>query len=805
MVDTWLTDFSFALRRLRRHPAGILTAALTLALGLGAVVTFATLFRAVLLEPFAFPEADRLVKVMPEHRETGTLSTVSYPAYERWQRATSLDRLALVRSARPLLELDGEFRRLEAAQVADGYFGVMGVAPQLGRGLAAGDFAPGAPAVAVVSHRWWRSTLGADPAVVGRTLRLDGEPVTVVGVMAPGYRGPRASLFAWSDLWLPLVVDEAEALAEAQHGFGVVARLVPGASLDAADREVDTLSTALATERPEDFRGWGATVRSLRELVVGEVEGPFALVLGAVALVLLIACTNVGQLLLAQGPTRHHELAVRGALGASAPRLLRQLLVEASVLALLASAGAVFVASWGLDLLVTLAPVDVPRLENVRLDGQALALALGLGLASAVGASLLPGLRGIRHSLRGELRASGRVLARPSGGQRPVLIAAEVALALVLLLSAGLVIESLRQIRADDLGFETDDLTVVQLDLDAVDAETRQAHLADLEQHARGLPGVDAAGLLFQPPPLEGSPLVFRYWLADRPPPEGLRHTAGWLASGGYRAAMDIPLLAGRWFDDGERATDSTALVINQRLALQLWPASEAVGRKLYSGSPEAPTEHTVVGVVADVRHAGPGVEPELAVEMYAPWGSPRSEATLVLRTSSESSMAQVADSARSAVRELLPRATVLEVQSGEAMLEATVARRRFVTNLLTLFAGLALLLSGAGIYGVMSTFVRRRRREIGIRMALGAKTRELLGWVFGRALGAVAVGLAAGVAIFAGLRHLLTRMLYGVSPGEPWVVGGVLLVLFAVATLATWFPARRATRTDPLESLRCE
>lgn len=802
-----LNDLGYALRRLKNRPLATLGVALVLALGLGATVAVVSVLQGVLLRPLPFPEAERLVKVMPEHRETGTLTTVPYPAFTLWRdESQTLGRVALTRTGKSRLEGEGEPRPLKVAEVSPRYFEVMGLDPELGRGFLADDYRADAPPVVVLSHGLWTHELGADPGALGKTLRLEGRAVTVVGVMPPGYRGPRSELMAWHELWLPLVVDEAAAMAEGQWGFGVVARLASGTNIEAARGELGGLALRLEAERPELFRGRGAAVMSLQELVVGDLGRPLGLLLGAVLLVLVLASFNVAQLLLAQIPQRRREMAVRLALGANRGQVLRQLAMEGVVLALAAGGLAWGLAHWSLGLLVARAPSNLPRLDEVTLDATLLALTVGLALGTVLLASLAPVL-GI---LRTEPRLGG---ARPTlgGGQRwrrELVIASEVAISLVLVLAAGLVIESLRRLNAEDLGFEPQNLVVVRLDFptppeaEASDAAAgREERLAELERRLRLIPGVESAGLLFQDPPLVAAPHVFRFWMPGDSLPEGMRHTAGWLASGGYQRAMGIPLLAGRWFHDDERTSDSNALVINRRLAEKLWPGESAVGQALLSGSADEPRQHTIIGVVSDVQHSGPGVEPELAVEMYAPWGTPKRRVVAVVRSDRQAE--ELGVTVRALLREQLPEAAILDLQSGEAIRHATTARQRFVSTLLSFFAGLALLLAGAGIYGILAMFVHQRRSEIGLRLALGAQAGDVARWLGRRVLGAIVVGMVVGAAGWALAQRWLLAWLHGVSPAEPAVVATATLVLLAVTLLACGLPLRRALGTDPTESLR--
>lgn len=809
-METLWRDLRFAARRLRRRPAWTWTVLGILTLGLASAMTLYSVLQAVLLHPLPFADAEHIVKLMPEHRQTATLSTVPYRSYVYWRdHVDGLADIAVYRERTRTLDDDETALRLESAEVSPRYFEVLQVQLLQGRRFQTQDTEPGAPPRAILDRRLWHQRFGADPNLVGRMVTLDGEPTEIIGIVDGRLDHPKAAYFGWNRLWTPLQVDAAQEVASGRHGYGVVARLADGTSLDTLHSQLDAAALDLETLYPDTHRDWGAAARSAPDLLLNEARETLRPLTIAVLLLLLIACTNVTHLFLARSPQRLRQAVLCRALGASRWRLLRQLWTESLLLSLTAGTFAWLLSAWAIEWIPAIAPADTPRLDHLAMDGDTALGALVLAVVVAGLCSLVPALGLL--TLHGDTLRPGQREGRRGGFLRQGLIASEVALALVLLLHSGVLLQSLWQQYAMDPGFERQDMMLLRLDLPPVhfpDAPARQVVARRLEQRLRELPGVEAAGLLMQEPPLRESPHVFRYWLPGAPPPEGRRYTAGWFVSSGYRDAMGLQLEAGRWFEDHETVDTTNDLIINASLARQAWPdaasMASVVGRTLMSGTADHPRRHRVLGVVNDVDYHGPGHEPELRAEMYAPWGTVHRQLTAVVRGSG---LEARRDELQAIAKHTVPGAPLLSLESGDQLLAGHLSTQRFLSQLLSLLSLLAIGLAAAGLYGVLSHLVSQQRRDIGLRMALGATTRQVARHVTGFGLRAAAWGIAIGVLLSWVLRQPVATHLQGLAIDgiDPWMVGGVIAFHLAVAWLASWWPARRATQIDPATSLRCE
>lgn len=803
-MNFWLQDLTHAVRRAFLRPGTTLMAAFTLSVAIGATTTLYSVFRAVVLAPLPYADSEQLVKVMPRHRATGTYGPVDFRSFVQWRDEGQLaGALALYRPQRWVLDDPDGPRRLSGAEVSAEYFATLAVDPMLGRPFGPEDFAADSEPVALVRHDLWQQQFGASPGIIGRQILLDGSPVTVVGVVPRGYSGPRASLFAWGEIWTPLKLDEAAAWLESPRGFGAIARLGDGDGLATVRAKLEGLARQLEMQDPDRHRGWGVAVEPLEGLVLGDSRETVMLVFGAVSLLLLMACVNVAHLVLARAPERQREVAVRRALGASAGRMFGQLLNEGLILAVLGGTGGLLLASWGIDLLPHVVPSNLPRLDAVTLDRVVLWVALGLSLASATLASLMPAWVLIRRTpanLRG-----GWSVGRGAVRSREWLVAGEVAVSLVLVVAAGLLLENLWRLQQVDLGFDADQMLMARVEIPTwryPEESQRRALAETLEQGLAELPRVEASGLLFQAPPLEDNPLIFRFWRPGDDLSEEGRFTAGWRVSSGYRGAMGIPLVQGRFFEPAERSATVDHLVVNRRLAEELWPGESAVGQILLSGSAEAPRTHTVIGVVGDVRYGGPAVENDLPLEIYAPWGPIGQELTVMVRGPG---VVDLGPDLRTLVQTAAPGTVLRSLRSGETMVAETLERNRFAARLLLLFAVLATGLAALGIHGVMGTFVTHHSREIGIRMALGARARQIHRWLRSKASRAIGLGLVLGLVGIALSHRTWVDRLVAVEVSGFLTVTAAILLLVVVAALACWWPMRRAIRIDPVDSLRWE
>ncbi len=809
-------DVRYGVRALARSPGFTLVAVLTLALGIGATTAIYTVVDAVLLRPLGVSEPERLVTIRewrPESGEAprGRPGTVSPANFFDWrEQAKSFESMAYFVQWPLNLTGDGEPQEAQAQLTSANFFATLGVRPLLGRTFRADEADPGGEPmavgdVAVLSYGLWQSRYGGDPGVVGKTIRLDGEPVTVVGVMGPGFR----VLNQKPDLWVPLGITPGNRTTMGRF-MTAVGRLKPGVTLERASAELDQVARRLETAYPAFNTNFRVFTLPLREEVVGEVRPALLVLLGAVAMLLLIACTNVANLLLGQASARRQEIAVRLSLGATRGRLVRQLLTESLVLSLAGGALGLLAAAVGTRALVRSLPesVQLPRLDMVSLDGRVLAFALAVTLLTGVLFGLAPALASSRDGLQGTLRDTGR--STTGGGASAVrlrngLVVAEVGLAVMLLVGAGLLLRSFQKLQDVDTGMRAEGALTMRMSLssEAYGADGAvQGFLARLVPALEGLPGVQAVGTI-QFLPLTGAKSATSAWRPDRPKPAvGEEQAADIRAVGGdYFQAQGIRLLSGRAFDERDTPESVRAFVINQELARKLYPGENPVGKRMvYDWGGDF--EGEIVGVVEDVHETSLTDVP--APAFYRPFAQfPDGNLNVVVRTTGDP-MA-LAGAARAKVKELDPNLPVASVRSMESVVAEATARSRLSSYLLAGFAGVALLLAAIGLYGVISYGVAQRRGEIGVRVALGADRGSILGLIVRQGMLLTAVGLALGLAGAFALTRVLRSLLFGVGAADPVTFVAVPLVLAAAALLASYLPANRAARTDPAVALRAQ
>jgi putative ABC transport system permease protein len=806
-MSTLLQDLRFALRTLRRSPGFTLVAALTLALGIGATAAIFSAINGVLLRPLPYEEADRISLVWLSGPEIER-DVTTYPLFSAWREGRSFDALAgFSPTSLTFTGAGADAEEVDGAYVTGDFFQVMRSAPLMGAPIGEAHTSAGNHQVVVLSHALWSSRYGSDPGVVGRTVTMNDASREVIGVMPRGFDYPDGAAF-----WIPLGATSPgweEIMASEQAlWLSVVGRLNPGVSQAQASVEVADITARRAEELGST--SFTAFTERLQDTIVGDVRTPLLILLGAVALVLLIACANVANLLLARGAGRRRELAVRGALGATSARLARQVLTESVALAAIGGVGGVLLAIGGTSLLVSLSPADLPRLEGVRVDGRVVAFASLLTLLTGILFGVAPALQArlgvIATALQDASRgSSGRRMTRI----RPLIVIGQVALALMLLVGAGLLLRSFAALNAVDAGFRAENVLSFRL-TPASSRYPEQAQVREfydqLLERLEAIPAVESASattnLLLSRYPNMGSVAI------EGQPPVADSETATSVtndfAHPGFFQTMGMPLVMGRGFDATDSPGSVPTVVVNEAFVRRFLPNEDPIGRRFTRNDPEDPDAFwaTIVGVVADARREGPTMPVRPAGFRPTSQAIPRS-LEVVVRTTGRP-MA-VAPEVRRIVRELDPNLPIVQLRTVEEAMAEAVAAQRFVMMLLVVFAGLAVALAAIGIYGVLSYLVGQRTRELGVRMALGAEPGRLRTLVMRQALFQVLPGIVIGGGGALVLSRLLVSQLHGVSPSDPLTFAAVAALLLAVAMLAAFIPARRASRVDPMTALRAE
>lgn len=802
-VENIVQDVRYALRQLRRQPGFTTVALLTLVIGIASNATIFAIVNGVLLKPLPYTDPDRLVHVhlggyQPQaqflaFRERG--KTMRIAAYRGGQELT------LTGSHEPV--------RLMGARASAELFGVLGTPPAVGRTFRDEETHPGAGAVVVVSYRLWQQRFGGDERVLGRSLVLDGTPRSIVGVMPPEFRFPSRD----TAFWIPLSIDRTDRGDLWGINAWTVGRLRPGVGLEQARTEVRSFAPLLRELFPSQsfYPGWEqrADVMSLQEQLVGDIGRTLFVLLAAVGSVMLIVCVNLANLLLARGTTRHRELAIRGALGAGRGRLFHQLLVESATLSLLAGVLATALAYASLQTVVSLLPPEIPRIEEIQMDGRVLGYALGLSLLTGLLFGLLPALRASVSGVGAALSRAGRSMmtGRPERRASDLLAGAEYALALVLVVAAVLLMKSLWNLTNVDPGFQAEQLvsaTVVPPELKYPDEQAQRRFAEQLVARLRQLPDVRAAAFAAAIP-FGGERLGGVFAIEGRPDPET---TGGWCEphsfapiSLDYLRVLRVPLLAGRAFTEQDREGAQPVALISRSLAKTYWPGENPVGQRIRTPAPDSPWI-TVVGIVEDVKWSS--LADQGSAILYFPaaqygWAPTK----IVARVTGDPVL--LARNLRGIVGSLDKNTPVTDIQTADELLSESVAQPRFAASVLTVFAGIALFLGAIGIYGVMAYAVSRRTQEIGVRVALGASRRDLLRQFIGRGLGIALAGIATGLCGAVVITRALSSLLFDVEPLDVGVFAGVAIALGAVGLLASYLPARRAAHLNPIDALRAD
>jgi putative ABC transport system permease protein len=808
IADLW-QDLRFGARMLLKQPGFTLIAVLTLMLGVGANTAIFSVVYHVVLKPLPFDEPERLVWVWGEQaaRKQAPHTPADFLDYQR--RNQSFAQMAAFRNMSFALGSAGQPERVDGRIVSANYFALLGVAPRLGRSFAPEDGQAGAARLVLLSHSYWQQRFGGKANVVGQSLTLSGEPATIVGVMPPDFREPGVNLWTNPRQIVPdFVTSSREDMTSVRRNpyLSVMARLKPGVTLPQAQADMDAISAGLRQEYPDLYGGKGVRLVALHEFVVGNTKLTLLLLFGAVGLVLLIVCANVANLTMARAATRTKEFALRASLGAGRGRLIRQLLTESVLLAVAGGICGLGLATWGLNLLVALSPKAVPRLAEIRLDWRVLMFALGASLLTGIVFGVLPALTSARVNLNETLKEGARDAGAGAGQRtRGALVAAEVALALVVLVSAGLLVKSFWRLRQVNPGFDATRLTTMLVwptEAKYVDVAASRAFIRELNARLEKLPGTEGVAIS-NDLPIRGSDASATPLAEGRPlfkPGEGIqvgRHTV----NAAYFQAWKIPLLRGRAFTERDDENAPLVVVINESAAKALWPGEDALGKRMKLGRLGAAWAE-VVGIVGDVKHDGLQFDsqPHLYTSnLQVPW------ATLRITVRSSLDTAAVAAAVRGVVQSLDPLQPVSDVKTMETVMAEANAGRQLSLVLFALFAFIALLLACIGIYGVTAYSVSRRTRELGIRMALGAQRRDVSGLVIRQGMRPVLIGIVIGLSSAFFLTRLMSSLLFRVSATDPLTFAGIALLLVAIALLACYAPARRATKVDPMIALRSE
>jgi len=810
-METLLKDARYGIRMLRKGPAVTLVAVISLALGIGANTVIFSVVNAILLKSLPFNDPDRLVLVWGNSTAEGNnRNQVSATDVDDWQHQNSVfEDVTTYGNASATLLGDGDPERIYGMQVGDGYFSIMRAAPLLGRVLLPEEQEPGKSRVVVLGYGLWQHRFGGDPSVVGQRINFSGRPYTVVGVLAPDVQPlPTGLVSPRAEFYLPVAEPHDEEQRSARH-LRSIARLKPGVTIEQAQSEMNVIAGRLQQEHPRHNTSYGVRLVTLPEDTVGELRPTLLTLFGAVGFVLLIACANVGNLLLARSAARQKEIAIRRALGAARGRLVRQFLTESIMLALAGGGLGLLLSLWGVSLVESLGSQVTPLLSEIKIDSRVLGFTLAVSIVTGIVFGLAPALHISNPDLNESLKEGGRSSGAGASRNhlRGTLVAVEVAMALVLLICAGLLIKSVIRLRDVSPGFNPENRLTMSVVLPSAKYQNAPMWIAFYNQiieRIEALPGVESAGLTSVLPfsgNFDGRGLA----VEDHPKPRGEEISVDlYITTPGYLETMAIPLLKGRALAPQDTDTAPLVALINETMARELWPDQSPLGKRIkFPGSEKNPQPwRTIVGIVSDVKQYG--LDKKDPMQIYLPEAQfPTQFMTLVVRSSSDAKgmIAAVRNEILAADKDQ----AVYNISTMEQLLADSISLRRFSMLLLIAFAAIALMIAAVGIYGVISYSVTQRTHEIGIRMALGAKRSDVLKMIMRQGLKMVLIGVTTGVVASLALTRLISTMLYGVSATDPYTFLAISLLLTAVALLASYIPARRATKVDPMIALRYE
>jgi predicted permease len=807
-------DLRFGARGLIRNPSFTMIAVLTLGLGLGATAAIFSVINGVFLKPLPYRDPQRLVIVWGTRPNFLEFPVMAGNFVELRDQNNSFEYIAALQPRSFNLTQSGDPETIGGLQASASLFTLLGVDTIIGRRFLPEEEQSGASRVTILSYSLWQRRFGTDPKIIGQTITLNNESYTVVGVAPRGFQFPRKGDMpnGWPFpeevlLYTPLALTPEQISNRRGTSLAAIARIKPQHTLEQAQTELNNIAERLRRQFPEANRNTGLRVVGLHDQVISRVRRALLVLQGAVGFVLLIACANASNLLLVRASARQKEIGIRAALGASRGRIIRQLLTESALLALLGGGLALLTSFWSVSLLRKLAPENLPRADQINIDGQVLLFLLLISLLVGLLFGLVPALQSSKIDLNTTLKESGRSSAGPAAHRfRKVLVVSEVSLALTLLIGAGLMMRSFLRLMNVDPGIETQNVLTMDLRLPRSKYQPTQQidFLQQLLDRLNGLPGIEAAATVY-PLPLSGSEDTIGFSIEGRPAPSpGESLTAGpRCVSAGYFRALQIQLKRGRIFTDGDARSTPPVVVINEAMAREYWPNQDPIGRRISFDQLDGRARwREIVGVVGDIRRLG--LDRDLRQEIYFPFTqSPVPPSTLVIRSHADRQSALIA--IRSEIQKLDQDQPVSNIRAMDDFLEKSVSERRFNLLLLGIFAGVALALSVVGIYGVTSSLVTQRTHEIGIRRALGAQTNDILRLIIKQGMVLTITGVALGFLAAIGLTRLIANQLFGVSPMDPLTFFSFAALLLIVALAACWIPARRATKVDPIIALRLE
>jgi predicted permease len=823
-IQDFVQDLHVGLRMLRKSPGFTAVAIITLALGIGANTAIFSIVNAVLLRPLPFPESDRLVRIAFNEPGLGLRDVpFSVPELDDLRnRAGVFKDVSTIASASVNLTGADHPERLEFMVTHPNYFSMLGATPQIGRLFGPQDFALGFAPVSVISDGLWRRSYGADPNVIGRTVRLDNDPYTIVGVLPPEFRHPGPTVSGNVEVFQTAGFsgDPAPPPARGTRFMpAAIGRLKPGITLAQAQARLTVMAIQIRHDYATDYPAqaqWTIEIQPLQEALVGNVRPMLLVLLGAVILIVFIVSLNIANLLLARASGRQQEMAVRSALGASGGRMIRQMLTESMLLSAIGGVAGVLTTVGTLGLILRLVPSNIPRLNEVRVDWVVLAFALAISVLPGLAFGLAPALQSAKAPLASAIRegARGSGYGAKTGRLRDALIVSELAFAVVLMVGAGLLLRTLRGLLQENPGFNPTQVVAASLPLPEPNDPRADPYLSlaqrtsfnrELLRRMRAIPGIELAGITSDLPTsdlrLRDAQAIDALAIEDRPVESSLNLRAERIRiSPDYFKVMQAPLLRGRFFTEGDEDGKRPVAIIDETTARKYWPTRDPLGRLLRFGQDPTQSRMTVVGIVKDIKNDGLDIDgiPHIYVPIYQ---SPDRELSIVLRTSLPAKVLE--PQIRHEIQSIDPGLPVFNVSSMNDVLDRSLASRRFSADLVGGFAGLALLLAAIGIYGLLAYMVGQRSREIGLRMALGARQWDVLKLILRKGVVLASVGIVAGVIVSAATASMMASLLYGVHPHDLLVFLAVPLLLFAVAVLASYIPARRATKVDPMFALR--